>query len=210
MAIQGWKASAAYRARRILGAIPGVAFHRYVLVAVPVAAMPPALSAGLHGAACPPEAAIAAGLTDPVAAAWRTRQGMDCVGLWRRDVLIAVTWLGEGAFDEDEAWLTFKAPAGEAWDTGMQIAEGARGGRAFAALWAATRGWAQARGIGWSVSRIADYNIVSRRAHARLGAVEVGRVSVLRVGDWQVCSGARPRVMRVGGVRAVVQVRVPQ
>lgn len=210
MAIQGWKASAAYRARRIMGAIPGAAFHRYVIVAVPVDAMPRALSAGLHGAACPPEEAIAAGLTDPQAAAWRTRQGMDCVGLWQRGVLVAVSWLGTGMFDEDEAWLTFVPPPGAAWDTGMEIAPAARAGRAFSSLWAATRAWAQARDIGWSMSRIDDYNLASRRAHARLGAVEVGRVSVFRLGQRQWASGARPCATRIGTARALVRPILPK
>ncbi len=208
MAIRSWKAALSYRARRIVAWVPGCAFERYVLVAVPVTKMPAEPGAGLAWGETAPELAVAAGLADAHAAAWRITQGMTCLGVWRRDTLIAATWVGEGGFDEDEAWLRFELPQGAAWDTGMGVAPSARAGRAFAALWTATREWARGRGLGWSVSRIADYNLPSRRAHARLGAREIGRVSLVRVGKMQLVLGARPILSRVGAGRPVVRVRL--
>ncbi len=208
---RGWEAilSLSYHASRVAAALPGCAFHRYVLVAIPAAAMPRA-AGGLWTGVVAPEDAVAAGLVDGAAAVWRAGQGMACVGVRKGAALVAVTWLTIGKFDEDEAWLRFEPLPGAAWDTGMQIAPAARGGRAFAALWAATRDWLEACACGWSISRIADYNLPSRRAHARLGGVEVGSVSVARVGSRQWAAGARPSLARIGGPRAVVRPVLPR
>jgi len=210
MAIRTWKAALSYRARRVVAALPGMSFDRYVLVAVRVAALPPSVAAGLSMGILPPALAVAAGLAEAKAADWRARQGSACLGVWRRDALVAVTWLTAGVFDEDEVFVRFQPPPGAAWDTGMTIAPAARGGRAFAALWAATRAWAEPLGLRWSISRIADYNLASRRAHARLGAVEIGRVSVLRFGNRQWAGGAVPRFARLDGARPVVRLQVPE
>ena len=207
MDARAWKAALAWRAGRLARAVPGGAFHRYVLAAVPVAAMP-----APNAAAGPIEAedAVRAGLVDAAAAAWRAGQGMVCLGVHRRGLPIAAMWIGAGAFDEDEAWLTFVPPPGAAWDTGMTIAPEARGGRAFAALWGAARAWCEGAGLGWSISRIADYNLGSRRAHRRLGGVEVARVSVMRAGHWQWAAGASPAIARVGVMRPRVCPALPR
>ncbi len=209
MAIRAWKASLAYRVRRVLGAVPGVSLHRYVLVAVPVEAMPARMPDGFTVIRPTRDELVAAGLAERHAAAWRETQGMVCVGIARGTTLVGATWLGIEDFYEDEVHVTFAPPAGAAWDTGMVVLPAMRGGRAFAALWAATRAWAQAQGVRWSMSRIADYNLGSRRAHARLGAVEVGRVTVFRVGGRQWVGGARPFVSDLGGTPPMVRVRVP-
>ncbi len=201
--------SLSYRTSRFAALLPGCAFHRYVLVAVPAARMPRA-AGGFWTGVVAPQDAVGAGLADGAAAAWRAGQGMACVGVRKGTVLIAVTWLTVGEFNEDEAWLRFEPPPGAAWDTGMQIAPAARGGRAFAALWTATRDWLEARNRRWSMSRIADYNLPSRRAHARLGGVEVGSVSVTRVGSRQWATGARPSLARIGGPRAIVRPVLPK
>lgn len=197
-----------YHASRFAAALPGCAFHRYALIAVPAARMPRA-AGGLWTGVVAPEEAVAADLVGGTAAAWRAEQGMACVGVRKGASLVAVTWLTIGNFNEDEVWLRFEPPPGAAWDTGMHIASAARGGRAFAALWAATRDWLEARDRGWSMSRIADYNLPSRRAHARLGGVEVGFVSVARVGSWQWATGLVPPIARIGGSRPVVRPRLP-
>jgi len=210
MAIRTWKAALSYRARRFAAAIPGLAFNRYVLVAARVAALPSGAGAGLSTGIVPPALAVAAGLADAAAAAWRARQNAVCLGVWRRDMLVGVTWVSEQRFDEDEVFVRFAPPQSAAWDTGMTIAPEARGGRVFAALWAATRAWAEPKGVRWSISRIADYNLASRRAHARLGAVEIGRVSVVRFGNRQWAGGAAPAFARLDSVRPVVRLHVPE
>lgn len=172
------------------------AWRRYVVVAVPLARAP-AMPRGWTWAVADP-----AGLGDLATSAdgWRAGQAMSAlvVAPGGRPP-VAVTWVG-GGFDEDEAHLRWAPPPGCVWDTGMFVAPAARGGRAFAALWAATAAFARA---GWSMSRVADYNRASRAAHARLGAVEVARVAVMRVGRWQRAWGAEPAWTSVDGPRAV-------
>ncbi len=205
MAIRAWKAELSYRLRRVAALMPGFGFERYVIVAVPLAGLRGATGAGVIA----PERAVAADLASAEAARWRAAQGMICLGVERGDALTGVTWLTRQGFDEDEAWLRFEPPPGAAWDTGMMILAHARGGRAFQALWSATRAWGQPLGIHWSISRIADYNLASRRAHARLGGVEIGRVTMVRVGTRQWAMGASPRFARVGGARPVVRPMLP-
>ena len=208
MAIRIDGAALSWHAARLAAKLPGVSLHRYVLTAVPVAGMP-AMPRGFEAASPSRDEVVACGLVTRRAAAWRESQGMECVGARRGGALVGVTWLVAGRFDEDEAWLTFVPPPGAAWDTGLVIAPGARASRAFAALWAATRQSMERAGLRWSISRIADYNLGSRRAHMRMRGEEIGRVSVLRLGGMQLASGARPIVTRTGGARALVRLRLP-
>lgn len=183
-----------YRAAR-LAAWLGARWTRYVLVAVPVGGMPAMPRGFVWGelARCDPA------LCDGVAAAWRRAQGMACLGVWREGgPVVGVTWVKTGAFDEDEAPLVFAPPAGWAWDTGLYVRPEARGGRAFAALWGATRGWLEARGLDGTMSRIADYNEGSRRAHLRMDGREVGRVGVLAVTGRARVWGGAPALLRAG------------
>lgn len=210
MAIQAWRAALSLRAQRLVNAVPGASLVRYRIVAVPLPAMPARARPSFQAGEIPGDEAVASGLAGADAAAWRLAQGMTCVGVRQRDALVGVTWLTTAPFDEDEAWLTFAPPPGAAWDTGMAIAPAARGGPAFAMLWAATRDWLAARGLAWSVSRIASYNLGSRRAHARLGGVEVGAVTALRLGGRALAAGARPMCAHVGRVRPVVHPALPR
>lgn len=196
-----------YAAARALGHLPGAAWHRYALVAVPASGMP-AMPRGYRGGALDPGAPEARPLAGP-AAAFRVAQGMTCLGAWRGDALVGVTWIVAGGFNEDEARLRFEPPPGAAWDTGLLVAEAARGTRAFAAVWAATRAWLEARSLGWSMSRIADYNAPSMTAHLRMGGRDMGRVATLRLGARQWAWGASPRVTRLDGARAVVRLEAP-
>ena len=208
MAIQAWNAALSWNVARLCAKLPGVALHRYVLTAVPLTAMP-RMPRGFAVARPSRETLVAADIVSGRAAVWRESQGMECVAVLRGAAIVGATWLVAGAFDEDEAHIRFVPPPGAAWDTGMVIAPGARGGRAFAALWAGTALWLQERGLSWSFSRIADYNLGSRRAHARLGAREVGGVSVLKLGSLQIALGARPGLTRLTHAPAIVRLAVP-
>lgn len=186
-----------YRAARLAARLPGVSWHRYVVVAVPVAGMP-ALPRGFEVADGD------GGLTDRGVAAFRRGQGMSALAVARPGgAALGVTWLKAGGFDEDEAHLRFEPPPGWAWDTGLFVRDAARGGRAFAALWGATRAWLEARGLAGSMSRIADYNSASRRAHLRMGGREVALVAVLGLGQRQRAWGAVPGWTRTDGARAL-------
>ena len=197
-----------YAAARALGHVPGSAWRRYALVAVPTAAMP-TMPRGYRGTELDPFALDAPGLFAREAATFRTGQGMACLGVWRGDALVGVNWVAAGAFDEDEAHLTFAPPPGSAWDTGLVVAPAARGTRAFAAIWAATRDWLAARSLRWSMSRIADYNAPSMAAHLRMDARLLGHVATLRLGARQWAWGAEPRLTRTDGPRALVRLEAP-
>ncbi len=192
-----------YRLARACAHLPGLDWKRYRLVATPVAGMPARLPAGwtvAEGAVCPPA------LCPPEAAAFRAGQGMTCLVVAPASgAPVAALWLKAGPFDEDEAHLRFEPPAGWAWDTGLYIQPAARGGRAFAALWAAARQWLEARALAGSMSRIADYQAAVLRAHRRMGAHDAGRVAMLRLGPRLLAWGARPGRARLDGPRPVVR-----
>lgn len=178
---------ATYAASRAAALIPGVALHSYVLIAVPRSGMPD-LQRGfvIRELDAATVAENAASLELPLAAVHhRMGQGMTCLAALRDDQIAGVTFLTDQAFDEDELAVRFVPPAGAAWDTGLYVRPGSRGGRAFAALWAGTANWLAERGLDWSVSRIAHYNTASIAAHRRMGGVITGTLHGLRVGGKQ-------------------------
>lgn len=207
LATLGARSFASYALTRAAAPLPGVAWHRYLLLAVPRSGLP-AMPRGYRWEVVALPTLAGHGLPDE-AAAFRAEQGMECLGLFRADALVGVNWIKAGGFDEDEVFLRFEPPPAAAWDTGLFILPHARGGRAFAGLWAATGEWLAARGLDWSMSRIADYNHASLGAHLRLGGVRVGSVAVLRMGDMQLATAGRPAVTRLGGVRPVLRVPAP-
>ncbi len=184
---------ASYAAARLAEKIPGISWHRYRLIAVPRSAMP-AMPRG-HVSREMDEAEIASNAAvlelPSVAIRHRLRQGVTCLGAWRGDRLLGVNWLTDKAFDEDEVAIRFALPAGCAWDTGLYVRPEDRGGRAFAALWAGSADWLAARGLDWSLSRIADHNLASWRSHCRMGGRPLGSVSALTLGrsQWTVGTG---------------------
>src|SRR3546814_15141719 len=56
-----------------------------------------------------------------------------------------------------------------------------------------------ARELDWSMSRIADYNLVSLGSHRRMRAREIGQVAALKLGAWQFSIGTRPHRTRLPG-----------
>jgi hypothetical protein len=167
-----------YLAQRLTGPVPGIGWHRYRLVAVPRTGMPEMP----RGWLVEPMSDVSIAEVDPVAVAWRLEQGMTCLGAWHDGRLAGVNFVTAGAFEEDEVPVRFVPPPGAGWDTGLYIRPEDRMGRAFAALWAGTADWLRGEGLDWSMSRIADYNAASWNAHARMGAHDIGRLSVLSIG----------------------------
>lgn len=196
----GPKGFASYALARAASAVPRVAYHRYHIVAVPRTGMP-AMPRG-HSVRALNTSEIICIAPDveltPDVIDFRLRQGMRCLAAFRGERLLGVTWLTEKPFDEDEVAVRFVPPPGAGWDTGLYVRPEDRGGRAFAALWAGTAEWLGDRGLGWSVSRINDYNDGSWRAHARMGGRRLDTLAALRVGDHQWIVGARPRHVRLG------------
>lgn len=199
----GLRTSLAYAFGRIVGAF-GLVFHRYRLIAVPVASLPERLYGFRPVTVAPGDARLRELGIPAVAEQFRRAQGMHCIGIERDDHLVGVVWLAVGRFIEDEAPLRFLLPATCAWDTGLVLDPAARGTRAFAALWAAARRWLVEHRLDWSLSRVTHINAASWKAHERMNAKSLGYVTVLRAGTVQLALGARPRLTRAPAVASVV------
>lgn len=196
----GPKGFASYGFSRLAERLPGIGYRRYQIIAVPRAGMPAMPRDHEVRPLSADELAAVAGALDlaPATIAFRQAQGMTCLGAFRRGELLGATWLTDRPFDEDEVFVRFVPPPGAAWDTGLFVRPAERAGRAFAALWAGTAAWLAERGLDWSMSRINDYNDSSWRAHERMGARRIDRLTALRVADRQWLVGARPRLLRLG------------
>ena len=193
----GPKGVASYAAARLFAVLPGIDFHRYRLIAVPRAGMPP-MPRGIEVRAMSDAEIAAAALDLELSAetiAFRLGQGVACLGAYREGKLLGVNWLTDKPFDEDEVSVRFVPPPGAAWDTGLYILPAERGGRAFAALWAGTAVWLADRGLKWSMSRMSDYKDGPWRAHARMGAQWLCTLTALRVGGRQWLFGAQRVVL---------------
>ncbi len=175
-------------------------YHRYVLLAVPVAGMP-AMPKGFTVRELsandleryPIDVSAEVQL-------WRFSQGMICLGAFNpKNDLVGVNWIGTQPFVEDEVHIRFAPPGGAAWDTGLWIKPQYRLGRGFAALWAGTAHWLSDQGCAWSMSRIADFNLPSLNAHKRMGGIATGTMIVFRVWKWQFSTDSRPKFARLWG-----------
>lgn len=189
----GIAGTASYAAARAASLIPGLYFHRYRLIAVPLPGMP-VMPRGYEVAALS-DAALAGRIdAGAEAVAYRRGQGLEALAALHKGEIMGVTWLTGGPFDEDEVRARWIPPAGMAWDTGMWVRPDRRLSRAFAALWAGTADWLRARGLTGSASRIADYNQVSLAPHARMGARTLGTATFAGAGPLQAASAGRPRI----------------
>jgi hypothetical protein len=119
--------TASYAAGRLAAILPGVHYHRYRLIAVPLSAMP-SMPKGY-------EAVIAgdadlAGHIDANAATMshRRRCGAEAVSVTYKNEIVGVTWLVAGPFVEDEVRAEWVPPEGMAWDTGMWVRPDRRNG----------------------------------------------------------------------------------
>jgi hypothetical protein len=204
----GTATTLSYAIGRSAARIPGVSWHRYRLIAVPLSGMPKMprgyavreLSAGeLKTLVIDAPLEVQAD---------RFARGLICLGAFDGEVLVGVNWLARDHYDEDEVDVRFLLPADAAWDTGLWIREDRRLGRSFAALWAGTAAWLAEQGLTRSLSRIADYNLGSLRPHERMGGKTLGMLAAARIGAWQVALGARPALVRAGaGAPAVCDLR---
>lgn len=206
-------ATLSWRAARVCGFIPGAAFHRYIFTAVPRAALPP-MPRGysvrtLGEAEC-------AGLdlgAPPEAVAYRLGQGCSVLAAFnRKQQLAGAFWLTDRPFREDEIDLWYDPQGAGAWDLGLYVPPEHRATRAFAALWAGAGDWLDARGLGWSFSRITDYNAASLSAHARLQGWRLGTAWGLRMGKWQLTGSSflgRPSLHKIGANAPVIRLAPP-
>lgn len=107
----------------------------------------------------------------------RFAQDALCLGAFRNGQLIGYIWFCFRAYEEDEVRCTFVlTPQHETvFDFDLYVFPEQRMGLAFVGLWDAANQFLHARGIRYTFSRLARYNLASRRAHKHLGCEVVGR-----------------------------------
>lgn len=211
LSIIGIAGVASYAVARLAVRTGWVRWYRYAVIHLARAGLP-AMPPGYSAHELTPEEALAidTGATEEFRRN-RLRDGMTCLAVRnRKGECVAAVWIGIGDCAEDDVAITFRVPQGAAWDTGMWVHPDHRLGRAFAALVAALGEWMDQKGVAGSYSRIADYNLASLTAHRRLGASLIGHHGVLKLGPWQWCAKARPRLIRIDrGGRADLFVGIP-
>jgi len=182
--------------------IPHLAYSRHKLFAVPADILPE-MPRGYSFAELD-AAALAGHVIDasPAEQAERFAQGFVCLGVFSpQGQLVGVTWLVTRTHVEPTTGLCFTLPDRTAWDAGLWIPENRRLSRAFVAIWAAVRIWMGRNGVDRTVSTIADYNVSSLTSHRRMGARELGRIAIVRLGRMQITFGARPFLSLLGRAR---------
>jgi hypothetical protein len=204
------------RAARRLG-LP-LAFSHHMLVVQPVAPTPRLPPGRGRSIDVRPVAAGTPGLdaldAPPAVAAFRFGQGAACLGAYKGDATVGLIWLAFDRYTEDAFRLRFELePQGAcAWDLGLFIAPDQRGGLAFARLWDGADQVMRARGVRWTLSRVAGINLGSNAAHARLQARPIATLVVVRLGPVQVFLASIAPYVRVSwrpGSYAVLRLRAP-
>jgi hypothetical protein len=189
--------------------------HSYVLVAQPVALLDiPARKRQRFSTRMLPRGAPELALLPRPAHAIEARfdQGAYCIGLFHDERFIGCAWTCLGAYEEDEVRCRFEPRPKEtaAWDFDVYLMDAFRLGYAFSVLWAAVNEWLAAQRIEWTMSRISSFNPASLRAHARLGAVPLGRMVFFTLGHAQLAVGTlRPRLHLSLGGKPGPRVRLP-
>lgn len=175
-----------------------IGYSRYTLVAVPVGGMPK-MPRGFRVEPIAPHALAQLQIDASIEEQQRRfAQGLTCLAAYNaRNLCVGITWVGTGPFDESMVHLRFIVPETAIWDTGLWIHPDHRLGRAFAALWAGTAQWMQARGRLWSMSWIADYNLPSLLSHRRMQSATVGHITTARFFRWQYMAEGVPKFVRI-------------
>lgn len=182
----GFTGAASYAFGRFATGVRVASWHRAHVVAVPRARLPRMPRGFMVRPLTASELAFHSVDVTPAQQAERFRQGIECLGAFNGDgLLTGLVWMTDRGCTEGDLALFSAPPAGAAWDTGMWIHPDHRMGRTFQALWAGVGEWLDARGLDWSCSAIADYNISSMGAHQRLGLQVISRITALRIGYWQ-------------------------
>lgn len=183
-----------YGLAKVMLATGWLGWHRLHVVALPRANLP-AMPRGYSMRALTPSEFAELDMDSGAAiqADW-LGQGFDCLGVVTpKGALAGVVWMGTNQAREGNIALDFVLPQQVAWDTGMWVHPDYRAGRAFAALWAGVGEWMDRRGLHYSYSVIADYNVASLTAHRRLGLAVLANLRVIRIGRRQWIARGRDR-----------------
>lgn len=118
----------------------------------------------------------------------RFSQGAKCLVAFQGDKPIGCIWLIFDSYREDEINCIYMLqPANEtAWDFDVYIHPDYRMGRTFSRIWDEAEKYLSSQGRQWSLSRIDAFNAVSLRSHQRRGAIIVGQLACLKVGNVQL------------------------
>lgn len=180
-----------YLAHRVLVALTGGWAHveAFLLVAQPVAAaplLPARRGADISLVSLTPGDPLLKQLPRPQSViADRYRQGAHGFAAVRDGQLLGCIWLIMNRYDEDVVRIRYKLPASGccAWDFDVYVDPAHRLGFTFAKLWDAANAFLRERGVSWSLSRISAFNRASLSSHSRMGARELGWVTVLTLGQ---------------------------
>jgi hypothetical protein len=125
--------------------------------------------------------------------AQRFARGAQCVAATRDGQLAGFLWYQLGAYDEDEVRARYRmAGPALAWDFDVFVQPALRCGPTFGRLWEEAHRELDAAGVRWTCSRISPFNAASLRAHARLGAREIGAATFLCIGRLQLMAASLP------------------
>jgi hypothetical protein len=129
----------------------------------------------------------------------RYRQGARCLAARARGEFVGYMWFSFGDFDEDEVRSRYVLPAdgAAAFDFDLYILPERRAGLAFAAMWHGANAFLRERGVRRSFSRVNRFNVATRRAHARLGARDIGSALYLQCGRLEVMAGTLAPYLRI-------------
>jgi Acetyltransferase (GNAT) family len=115
----------------------------------------------------------------------RLASGARCCAAYRRGELLGYAWWCSQRYLEGEVRCAFTLddhPA-KVFDFDLHVLPAHRMGVGFLAVWEGARRAMRAEGVTATYSRISLFNTASRRAHARLGALRVGRAYFVGLGS---------------------------
>jgi hypothetical protein len=140
--------------------------------------------------------------------------GARCFAAWHADAFAGFLWFAEHGYDEHEVCCTFRLHPDDraVWDFDVYVDPGFRATRAFALLWSSALAAMHARGVRWSISQVNAFNVESKRAHARLGARQIGWALFVLSGrlQWTLTSRGQVTCRRLEhGPYPVIDVRPP-
>jgi len=196
-----------------------VSATRYILFAQPVAPEPLLPAAHLHGYTVRPlqpgDPAFEYSGRPETEILARARAGAICLGAFRDGLPCGFIWYSLGPYAENVHRCTLTpSPSGcTALDLDIVIPPRFRGSRAFAAVWSAAHERLRQQGVTWTVGRVAATNLVSLRAHERLGARPIGSMAILSLPSMEVLIGGPSpglHVTRAGRPSPVCVLAAPQ
>jgi hypothetical protein len=113
-------------------------------------------------------------------------------------------WIARSRYTEDEVRGVYvlSRPSETVWDYDVYVAPAHRGTRTLARMWKYVDESLASEQQRWSFSRISRFNSESLRSHARLGAVALGWITVLRIGSIQLHLTGGSNLLRSTGANS--------